>query len=538
MRKLLTFLFVLISVFSMAQYTPNASKIQYANGISLGTKGGFNYPDSNIVYWRFDSTLMAKYKGAGFIVGKAGTSPIFPTDTASMLSNYRRKTTMIETTDILNGAVTFSKFQNIAGQTILGNNSGGSSTVNNLGLLNGLIFNGTNVGLGNITPTSVASSGAISGSSLTAVQSSSGKSVTFAPTGVTLTADRTLKPQNKSYTIADSADVGVQYWKRSSINLSPITAGDQLYIVDGTNSFATLIGTSYVQSGAVAGDYVYMNGAHGFYQSAPNKQLDLKIRNLTSANRTVYFPNADITVADSATVAGKLSLSGGTLTGILNGTGVSLSGAFTGTTSAITGSAYIGGASYLPNQSMGGPATTGTSQNGSFRIRVADNAVMDFGAYSGGTGYWIQTTNQTALGNYYDLWLNPAGADVRVGSLGTGTVYSNSGKLTNTNPSDSTLKNTITTYTYGLNEILQLKPKTFYYNSDKKKESLKYGFIAQDVQKIMPDVVRVLNPKDSVHLQKLGLETDGIYVALINAIKEQQAIIEDLKIRVAKLENK
>ena len=72
---------------------------------------------------------------------------------------------------------------------------------------------------------------------------------------------------------------------------------------------------------------------------------------------------------------------------------------------------------------------------------------------------------------------------------------------------------------------MQLEPKTFYYNSDSTKSSLKYGFIAQDVEKIMPDMVR----KISDDSDKLGLESDGIYVTLINAIKELKAEIEQLK---------
>ena len=125
---------------------------------------------------------------------------------------------------------------------------------------------------------------------------------------------------------------------------------------------------------------------------------------------------------------------------------------------------------------------------------------------------------------------------ITVAGLGTGTLYTNSGVLTNTNPSDSTIKNTIKPIGYGLAEILKLQPKTFYYNSDSAKISLKYGFIAQEVKPIMPDVVRKLEPKDPK--SKLGLETDGIYVTLVKAIQEQQAIIDDLKKRIVALENK
>lgn len=120
-------------------------------------------------------------------------------------------------------------------------------------------------------------------------------------------------------------------------------------------------------------------------------------------------------------------------------------------------------------------------------------------------------------------------------TLGTGTVYSNAGTLTNTNPSDSSLKDSIKTLAYGLNEILKLKPKTFYYNSDSAKASLKYGFIAQDVQKIMPDMVRKLNPKDPN--SKLGLETDGIYVTMVKAIQELSAENDTLKLELAELKS-
>jgi len=175
---------------------------------------------------------------------------------------------------------------------------------------------------------------------------------------------------------------------------------------------------------------------------------------------------------------------------------------------------------------------------------------------SGNTGVYIDNTFDDAAAEIR-LRTRVAGTAVNtiiasangvtLASLGTGTVYSNSGLLTNTNPSDSTIKNTIKPLGYGLSEVLRLQPKTFYYNSDSTKTSLKYGFIAQEVQKIMPDMVRKFNvsqTKDSSgvkvtkQIEKLGLETDGIYVTLVKAIQEQQAIIDDLKKRIAALENK
>jgi len=89
-----------------------------------------------------------------------------------------------------------------------------------------------------------------------------------------------------------------------------------------------------------------------------------------------------------------------------------------GSTGAATfsSSGVIGGSTYAPNQSMGGPASSGTTQNGSFRIRVADNAVLDFGMYASGGGAWLQTTNQTLLSAYYNLILQPNGGNTLIGT--------------------------------------------------------------------------------------------------------------------------
>jgi hypothetical protein len=114
---------------------------------------------------------------------------------------------------------------------------------------------------------------------------------------------------------------------------------------------------------------------------------------------------------------------------------------------------------------------------------------------------------------------------IGINTLGTGIVYSNGSILTNTNPSDVSLKNTINPLNYGLVEIMKLKPKTFYYNSDVEKKSLKYGFIAQEVQDIMPDLVRKISEYDD----RLGIESDGIYVAMVKAIQELKSELDELK---------
>jgi len=148
----------------------------------------------------------------------------------------------------------------------------------------------------------------------------------------------------------------------------------------------------------------------------------------------------------------------------------------------------------------------------------------------------VNATSTTQGAKFY---VNGIGAfgQLYAGNLGTGALYSNAGFLTNTNPSDYRLKNTIKPLTYGLNEVLQLNPKTFYYNDDVTKARLKYGFIAQEVKDVMPDLVRRLGADTDY----LGLENEGIFVTLVNAIKEQQvqlneqrSIINELKSQLNK----
>ena len=61
------------------------------------------------------------------------------------------------------------------------------------------------------------------------------------------------------------------------------------------------------------------------------------------------------------------------------------------------------------------PAVTGTIQSGSaLRLRGGDNAVLDFGMNSINT--WIQATDQNNLGLNYNIYLNPNGGNVAIGT--------------------------------------------------------------------------------------------------------------------------
>ena len=99
------------------------------------------------------------------------------------------------------------------------------------------------------------------------------------------------------------------------------------------------------------------------------------------------------------------------------------------------------------------------------------------------------------------------------------------------NSSDRRLKNNIVYFDNGLEQILKLKPAKFDYTSRVKNN---IGFIAQDVQEIIPEAVTVVNDETGM----LGMKSDFIIPQLVNAIKELKAQNDALELRLKALEQK
>ncbi|MCB9227631.1 MAG: tail fiber domain-containing protein [Chitinophagales bacterium] len=100
--------------------------------------------------------------------------------------------------------------------------------------------------------------------------------------------------------------------------------------------------------------------------------------------------------------------------------------------------------------------------------------------------------------------------------------------------SDFRLKNNIATLNYGLDEILQLDAKIYTYKTDNNIKRM--GFIAQDVQKIMPELVSKNKTDDYLNFKYMDL-----IAVLVNAVQEQQEIIEanqqQIEVLTAQIEN-
>ena len=106
--------------------------------------------------------------------------------------------------------------------------------------------------------------------------------------------------------------------------------------------------------------------------------------------------------------------------------------------------------------------------------------------------------------------------------------------------SDKRLKNDLGDCEYGLNEVLQVQPKRYTWKDGPKDANPTVGFFAQDVHDVMPEAA----PREAIQNEKgeddykWGFHSQTIIAALVNATKEQQQLIEDLKSRIETLENK
>ena len=98
--------------------------------------------------------------------------------------------------------------------------------------------------------------------------------------------------------------------------------------------------------------------------------------------------------------------------------------------------------------------------------------------------------------------------------------------------SDRRLKQNIAPFVGGLDKVLSLEPVTYDWKDIKMGEGTQLGFIAQDVEKIVPAVV---------HTDEKGMKSiDYVKLVpiLVKAMQEQQQEIDDLKTEVKTLQEK
>ena len=139
-----------------------------------------------------------------------------------------------------------------------------------------------------------------------------------------------------------------------------------------------------------------------------------------------------------------------------------------------------------------------------------------------------QINSLTLAGGSQSMYLNFAG---------NGPIYAGSSYAILYAGSDRRIKTDINNSKSTLNKILSLNPRTFRYKE--RPEFINYGFIAQEVEEVMPEMVKTSEGITMCNGQEIAnqksIESYGLAWAsiLVKAIQEQQAQIEELKALIA-----
>lgn len=155
-------------------------------------------------------------------------------------------------------------------------------------------------------------------------------------------------------------------------------------------------------------------------------------------------------------------------------------------------------------------------------------AVHEVNANASGTGSLKFYTFATGTGV---LGLNISSAQVitlpNLAGTGSRAVLADASGVLSAPVSDESVKENITSLDYGLDTIMAMRPVSFEYIKDYKNHGAgkQIGFIAQEMQKIVPEVV-FSTPSTGL----LGINNiDPLVAVLVRAIQEQQVQIDDLR---------
>lgn len=135
----------------------------------------------------------------------------------------------------------------------------------------------------------------------------------------------------------------------------------------------------------------------------------------------------------------------------------------------------------------------------------------------GGTNYWSMSVQYVGTAGSFAIY-NPAGVFYYLSATNVTGVWAVF--------SDESLKRNIKPLDPVLHKLLALNPVEFLWNFESEDEKeMNYGFIAQDVQKVIPEMVTMCKDKDGKD-DKLSIEMGTLLPYLVKGMQEQQTQIQ------------
>lgn len=207
--------------------------------------------------------------------------------------------------------------------------------------------------------------------------------------------------------------------------------------------------------------------------------------------------------------------------------------------------------------SGGGSARIVTGPSGA-ELKLTNTSANTFSSnFSGDYLRWARDGSDILdipfSGFTFEPWSN-MGMDLGTSNFRWFTLYAAATNLA----SDRRLKENIKPTQYGLSTVMQLRPVDYFWKNKKMGEKQQTGFIAQELETVMPDVVshdtmtseqieackKAGKPVPEI-IDPYGVNYDAIIPVLVKGMQEQQQLIEQLQQqnqllakRIEKLEKK
>ena len=173
--------------------------------------------------------------------------------------------------------------------------------------------------------------------------------------------------------------------------------------------------------------------------------------------------------------------------------------------------------------------------------RMSINTYHAAGASTTVTGELAFSNDYARVGNNGtgDMVISSNNGDVQLYAP-SGTVWSNGAAVS----SDSLLKTNLKVLTGSMDKLMQIVGYEYKWKDPNESQKLQYGVMAQNIQRIYPDLVSTVTKTDIVN-DTIITETDrfvlnytGLIPVMIEGMKEQQLKIEELQSKVTGLEQK
>jgi hypothetical protein len=325
------------------------------------------------------------------------------------------------------------------------------------------------------------------------------------------------------------------------VQISAVTGGaSYTYFNNGSNVGIGTNGPSYtLDVQGTSGAYFSYSAASTYFRIRPaaaNGTVNLQYGANSGAAPDLIFSSDTNAERMRITTGGNISIGGLTVPGrllTLYKTSTPILQFVDATTGTASGNGFLiynGGVNaYLENTS-----------NGFMQFQTNSQVKLNLGAAANSDVYissYLNYQQSFSGGDQFNVFLNGSGAIMYLNYQGNGAIKAGTGANTTLYAgSDIRIKENINVVNSTLNKLLQLVPKTYNYK-DIKDDKLYYGFIAQEMEEVFPELVRtsagISMCNDEEIIDQKSIESFSLVWAsiLTKAIQELQSQINELKAR-------